>query len=120
MVHARWCAPGPGAGVLTLTVHHLGVDGVSWRILRDDLDTAWDAVRRGRTPTLQPTGTSFAQWRRRWWGTPITRRAPRVRPPSRRSPWNHRSRAPLDPASDTEDTRRRHTPPCRRAHARAC
>ncbi|MCM3812990.1 amino acid adenylation domain-containing protein [Streptomyces sp. DR7-3] len=111
MVHARWCAPGPGAaGVLTLTVHHLGVDGVSWRILRDDLDTAWDAVRRGRTPTLQPTGTSFAQWAKALVGYahhPAVLRAFAHQPPEPVEPPV--AARPLDPASDTEDTRRRHT-----------
>nr|WP_308343525.1 SLC13 family permease [Streptomyces sp. MK37H] len=53
MVHARWSDPGSGtAGALTLTVHHLAVDGVSWRTLRDDLDTAW----RPR-PTRRDRGT---------------------------------------------------------------
>ncbi|GAA1290339.1 hypothetical protein GCM10009579_63510 [Streptomyces javensis] len=111
MVHARWSDPGPGAaGALTLTVHHLAVDGVSWRILRDDLDTAWDAVRRGRTPTLQPTGTSFAQWAKALVGYahhPAVLHAFAHQPPEPVEPPV--AARPLDPASDTEDTRRRHT-----------
>ncbi|CAM5609428.1 Carrier domain-containing protein OS=Streptomyces antimycoticus OX=68175 GN=SANT12839_044990 PE=4 SV=1 [Streptomyces antimycoticus] len=111
MAHARWSAPGPGAaGELTLTVHHLGVDGVSWRILRDDLATAWDAVRRGRTPTLQPTGTSFARWAKALVGyahhPAVLHAFPHQRPRPVEPPVAAR---PLDPASDTEDTRRRHT-----------
>ncbi|MFI8939578.1 amino acid adenylation domain-containing protein [Streptomyces syringium] len=63
VVRASWRDPGPAeSGELTLTVHHLGVDSVSWRILQEDLHAAWEAVRHGRTPRLQPTGTSFPQW----------------------------------------------------------
>ena len=37
------------AGRLLLTIHHLAVDGVSWRILVPDLAAAWEAIaaRRG-------------------------------------------------------------------------
>ncbi|MBB5954030.1 amino acid adenylation domain-containing protein/non-ribosomal peptide synthase protein (TIGR01720 family) [Saccharothrix tamanrassetensis] len=41
---------------LLLTVHHLAVDGVSWRILLEDLEKAYRGV------TLEPVGTSFTQW----------------------------------------------------------
>ena len=37
-------------GRLLLVVHHLAVDGVSWRILAQDLATAWDAIERRRKP----------------------------------------------------------------------
>ena len=36
------------AGRLLLTIHHLVVDGVSWRILVPDLAAAWAAIARGR------------------------------------------------------------------------
>lgn len=65
VVQASWRDAGPAEpGELTLTVHHLSVDGVSWRIVQEDLRTAWEAVRHGRAPRLQPTGTSFPQWAR--------------------------------------------------------
>ena len=35
------------AGRLLLTIHHLAVDGVSWRILVPDLAAAWEAIARG-------------------------------------------------------------------------
>ena len=43
------------AGRLLLALHHLVVDGVSWRILIPDLAAAWQQVRAGRTPQL-PAG----------------------------------------------------------------
>jgi amino acid adenylation domain-containing protein/non-ribosomal peptide synthase protein (TIGR01720 family) len=49
-------------GRLLLVIHHLVVDGVSWRILVPDLAEAWSAVRAGETPALAPVGTSFRYW----------------------------------------------------------
>ncbi|MGV9360692.1 amino acid adenylation domain-containing protein, partial [Amycolatopsis sp. NPDC003731] len=45
--------------VLLLTVNHLVVDGVSWRILLEDLDTAY------RGGPLPPKTTSFRDWANR-------------------------------------------------------
>ncbi|MFB4300559.1 non-ribosomal peptide synthase/polyketide synthase [Actinomadura sp. NTSP31] len=50
------------AGRLRLTLHHLAVDGVSWRILLPDLQEAWAAIAAGRTAVLAPVGTSFRRW----------------------------------------------------------
>ncbi|MEU0088909.1 amino acid adenylation domain-containing protein, partial [Streptomyces sp. NPDC006274] len=50
------------AGRLLLTVHHLAVDGVSWRILLPDLETAWQAAAAGTPPRLPAVGTSFRRW----------------------------------------------------------
>ena len=47
---------------LALVIHHLAVDGVSWRILVSDLEAAWSAVVRGETPELEPVGTPFRAW----------------------------------------------------------
>nr|WP_282206679.1 amino acid adenylation domain-containing protein [Kitasatospora fiedleri] len=45
VLEAVWCDAGPGVrGRLLLLVHHLAVDAVSWRILVEDLATAWRAV----------------------------------------------------------------------------
>ncbi|WP_422647538.1 non-ribosomal peptide synthase/polyketide synthase [Actinoalloteichus caeruleus] len=49
-------------GQLLLTLHHLVVDGVSWRILLPDLRAAYEALAAGTTPTLDPVGTSFRRW----------------------------------------------------------
>ncbi|MDQ4011666.1 MAG: amino acid adenylation domain-containing protein, partial [Actinomycetota bacterium] len=50
---------------LFTTIHHLVVDGVSWRILLDDLETAYRQVRTGRSVELAGIGTSFTQWSHR-------------------------------------------------------
>ncbi|MEU9717534.1 amino acid adenylation domain-containing protein [Streptomyces sp. NPDC047976] len=49
---------------LVLVVHHVVVDGVSWRILRDDLATAWRQTAAGRPVELPPVPTSFRRWTR--------------------------------------------------------
>ncbi|WP_086821424.1 non-ribosomal peptide synthetase [Allokutzneria sp. NRRL B-24872] len=66
LLQAVWFDFGPDtAGRLLLVVHHLAVDGVSWRILLPDLASAWRAVVAGRTPSLDPVVTSVASWSRR-------------------------------------------------------
>ncbi|MFP5022126.1 amino acid adenylation domain-containing protein [Pseudonocardia phyllosphaerae] len=50
---AVWFDAGDRPGRLLLVVHHLAVDGVSWRILFDDLAHAWS----GDAP--EPVGTSL-------------------------------------------------------------
>ena len=39
-------------GRLLLAVHHLAIDGVSWRILMEDLQTAYDHLHEGKTVEL--------------------------------------------------------------------
>ncbi|MEU5958579.1 amino acid adenylation domain-containing protein [Streptomyces sp. NPDC047525] len=51
-----------GADRLLVVLHHLVVDGVSWRILVPDLVSAWQRARDGRTPALEGTGTSVRRW----------------------------------------------------------
>ncbi|MDC6169757.1 condensation domain-containing protein [Paucibacter sp. XJ19-41] len=52
-----------GASRLLLTAHHLVVDGVSWRILLEDLRTAYDsAVSGGSGITLPTRTTSYGRW----------------------------------------------------------
>ncbi|MDO0915185.1 amino acid adenylation domain-containing protein [Streptomyces sp. DT2A-34] len=59
LVRAVWLDAGPrGPGRLLLTVHHLAVDSVSWRILCSDLAAAW------RQEELPGRGTSFRRWAR--------------------------------------------------------
>ncbi|MFH8347764.1 amino acid adenylation domain-containing protein [Streptomyces sp. NPDC018045] len=63
MVQAVWLDAGPGrAGRLALVVHHLSVDGVSWRILLPDLRAACEAAMAGDVPQLDEVGTSFRSW----------------------------------------------------------
>ncbi|QEV05001.1 condensation domain-containing protein [Streptomyces prasinus] len=49
-------------GLLLLLLHHLVVDGVSWRLLLTDLATAWNHLTTGHTPQLPATGTSYRRW----------------------------------------------------------
>ena len=66
MVQAVWFDAGAEqAGRLLLTIHHLAVDGVSWRILVPDLAAAWAAIARGEVAALAPRGTSFRRWAQR-------------------------------------------------------
>ncbi|MEU1192933.1 non-ribosomal peptide synthase/polyketide synthase [Streptomyces sp. NPDC005859] len=110
MVRAVWFDAGPGhPGRLLILVHHLVIDGVSWRVLLPDLATAWAAVRTGGTPELAPVELSFARWSRllgaragdpaaedelTWWTSALAEGAdlPLARP--------------LDPARDTVATTR--------------
>ncbi|MFD7409659.1 amino acid adenylation domain-containing protein, partial [Streptomyces sp. NPDC059866] len=66
MLQAVWFDNGSEEpGRLLLTIHHLVVDGVSWRILLPDLAVAGAAVLAGNAPELAPVGTSFRHWARR-------------------------------------------------------
>ncbi|MEV0117626.1 amino acid adenylation domain-containing protein, partial [Streptomyces sp. NPDC050844] len=63
MVQAVWFDAGVDApGQLLLVVHHLVVDGVSWRVLLPDLAEAYAALAAGREPVLAPVATSFRHW----------------------------------------------------------
>ncbi|MEU3606826.1 amino acid adenylation domain-containing protein [Streptomyces sp. NPDC035033] len=61
-----WFDRGPGEpGRLLLVVHHLAVDGVSWRVLTDDLVRACTRAAAGLAPDLPPAGTPLRHWARR-------------------------------------------------------
>ncbi|HVR95239.1 MAG TPA: amino acid adenylation domain-containing protein, partial [Thermoanaerobaculia bacterium] len=45
--------------------HHLVVDGVSWRVLLEDLEEAYGQAARGERIALPPKTTSFQEWARR-------------------------------------------------------
>ncbi|MDO0915184.1 amino acid adenylation domain-containing protein [Streptomyces sp. DT2A-34] len=110
MVRAVWFDAGPDrAGRLLLTVHHLAVDGVSWRILVPDLKAAWESVAAGRSPRLAPVATSFRRW--------SVALGQQARTPSRAAeaelwrriagaPHAVLGRRPLDPDRDTAATTR--------------
>ncbi len=50
---------------LLLCAHHLAVDGVSWRILLEDLATAYQSHSSGESAALPPKTTSFKRWAER-------------------------------------------------------
>ncbi|MFC6011286.1 amino acid adenylation domain-containing protein, partial [Nocardia lasii] len=97
---------------IAILVHHLTIDGVSWRILLDDLTTAYDLAATGAPITLDPVPTSFRRWAESlndlgrtgaltpqlpyWTETATTRTA---------SSFGRE----LDPTLDTAATARRHT-----------
>ncbi|MEA5505983.1 amino acid adenylation domain-containing protein [Halotia wernerae UHCC 0503] len=47
---------------LLIIIHHLAVDGVSWRILLEDLQTVYQQFSQGKTVELPAKTTSFKQW----------------------------------------------------------
>jgi len=47
---------------IALIIHHLVVDGVSWRILLEDFTTVFEAYTQGKTPELPLKTDSFQLW----------------------------------------------------------
>ncbi|MCC5623745.1 condensation domain-containing protein, partial [Nostoc sp. CHAB 5715] len=47
---------------LLIVVHHLVIDAVSWRILLEDLQTAYQQLIQGKIIDLPPKTTAFATW----------------------------------------------------------
>jgi non-ribosomal peptide synthase protein (TIGR01720 family) len=52
-------------GRLLMAVHHLAVDGISWRILLEDLERACLRLQQAEPVDLPPKTTSFKQWAER-------------------------------------------------------
>ena len=52
-------------GRLFIVAHHLAIDGVSWRTLLEDLETAYRQLSRGEAVRLPAKTTSFKQWSER-------------------------------------------------------
>ncbi|MBD1938351.1 non-ribosomal peptide synthetase [Microcoleus sp. FACHB-68] len=50
---------------LLFVIHHLAVDGVSWRILIEDFQIAYEQLSRNEALTLPAKTTSFKQWSER-------------------------------------------------------
>ncbi|MGL4960853.1 MAG: amino acid adenylation domain-containing protein, partial [Inquilinus sp.] len=103
MLQAVWLDAGHAQpGRLLLVIHHLAVDGVSWRILLPDLAAACHAAAAGHPPRLDPCPTSFRRWARHLADTAAGRTA-------ELSLWTAMldqpdpplSDRPLDPARDT-------------------
>ncbi|MFI1769964.1 condensation domain-containing protein, partial [Streptomyces sp. NPDC020800] len=63
MLQAVWFDGGlQRGGRLLLVVHHLVVDGVSWRILVPDLAAACEALDKGAEPAPAPVPTPLRVW----------------------------------------------------------
>ncbi|MER6309470.1 amino acid adenylation domain-containing protein [Streptomyces sp. NPDC001657] len=66
LVEAVWCDRGlDEPGRLVLVLHHLCVDGVSWRILVPELVAAYAAEAAGITPQSAPLTTPLKEWAER-------------------------------------------------------
>ena len=63
MLSALWVA---STGQLVLIIHHLAVDGVSWRILLEDLNIAWAQHRSGQAVAFRRRGHRLPGGRRCW------------------------------------------------------
>ncbi|MEJ2633925.1 MAG: amino acid adenylation domain-containing protein [Calditrichia bacterium] len=50
---------------LLIVIHHLTIDGISWRILLEDMQTVYLQLRSGRQAKLPPKTTSFRYWAKR-------------------------------------------------------
>jgi non-ribosomal peptide synthase protein (TIGR01720 family) len=50
---------------LLIVIHHLAVDGVSWRILLEDLQSLYSQLSYGQEPKLPSKTTSFKNWSER-------------------------------------------------------
>ncbi|MFB6817699.1 amino acid adenylation domain-containing protein [Streptomyces sp. NPDC056347] len=63
MMRAVWLDPGSGRpGALLLVVHHLAVDGFSWRVIGQELSAALEG--RGGDGAVAARSASFARWSR--------------------------------------------------------
>ena len=50
---------------LLIAIHHLAVDGVSWRVLLEDIQTVYQQLGDGKTVELPAKTTSYRQWAHR-------------------------------------------------------
>ena len=66
LVRAALMSLGSGQpGRLLLVIHHLAVDGVSWRILLHDVQTVYRRLAEGAGASLPAKSTSYRQWAER-------------------------------------------------------
>jgi non-ribosomal peptide synthase protein (TIGR01720 family) len=69
--HVTFAQGGPA--LLLLVIHHAAIDGVSWRILEDELRMLLDAGRKPGGHVPAPAAIGFRDWARR-----LTQRARRI------------------------------------------
>ncbi|MGE2713078.1 non-ribosomal peptide synthase/polyketide synthase [Mycolicibacterium litorale] len=62
MLRAVWYETPGATGQLLLVIHHLVIDGVSWRILIEDLTRMWSELSAGRPARADEPATSFRTW----------------------------------------------------------
>ncbi|NUP26528.1 MAG: amino acid adenylation domain-containing protein, partial [Nocardia sp.] len=94
-----------GAGRALIVIHHLAVDGVSWRILIPDFATVWQQIAEGRAPELPAQGTSMRRWAHALTDAAGDRAGEfELWRRMSEAPEPLLGRAPLDPAIDTQAT----------------
>jgi amino acid adenylation domain-containing protein/non-ribosomal peptide synthase protein (TIGR01720 family) len=47
---------------LLIVIHHMAIDGVSWRVLLEDIQTVYQQLSRRQAVDLPPKTTSFKEW----------------------------------------------------------
>ncbi|MEY2933902.1 MAG: hypothetical protein RL033_4651, partial [Pseudomonadota bacterium] len=65
LLRAVWAELADGSQRLLLVIHHLVVDGVSWRILLEDLEAAYLALEAGRALLAPAKTSSYQRWAER-------------------------------------------------------
>jgi amino acid adenylation domain-containing protein/non-ribosomal peptide synthase protein (TIGR01720 family) len=65
LVRVAYFELGEGEARVLMAIHHLAVDGVSWRILLEDLGAAYEQLSGGAAVELPAKTTSYQQWARR-------------------------------------------------------
>jgi amino acid adenylation domain-containing protein/non-ribosomal peptide synthase protein (TIGR01720 family) len=62
LMRAVYFDSGKGANRILIVIHHLAVDGVSWRVILDDLHGAYEQLEGGTEIQLGTKTISFKQW----------------------------------------------------------
>ncbi|MEH2536065.1 amino acid adenylation domain-containing protein/non-ribosomal peptide synthase protein (TIGR01720 family) [Bradyrhizobium sp. AZCC 1588] len=96
LVCAAWFDLGAQGRRLLLILHHLVVDGVSWRILLDDLDAVLAALQRDEPVQLAAKTTSFRQWAEQLTAYAGSAAAQRELAYWQQMPWSDAGRLPVD------------------------
>ena len=65
LIKIVWFDRGKQAGRLLLIIHHLVIDGISWRILLDDIQRVYQQLSSNATISLPPKSSSFKTWTKR-------------------------------------------------------
>ncbi|MGH6821573.1 MAG: condensation domain-containing protein, partial [Methylocella sp.] len=89
---------------LLMVIHHLVMDGVSWRILIEDLHTLYHQLAAGEAVSLPPKTTSYRQWSQRLCRYAGTQRAAETY-------WNELASAPA-PSFPVENPEGANTESC--------
>lgn len=62
LIRAVFFSENEKPGKLLITAHHLVIDGISWRILLEDLLNIYSAFEKGENPRLSKKTASYADW----------------------------------------------------------